>query len=149
MPDQMGGEALQLEKLNTGGALKVSSREMHFENATFDSAIGHFRLVGDVNLEEMRAQNNWQIQLATLLNSDLAIQGYVDLAEISRIFPQALAIKEGMQIVAGQADLSLHTRSEWTPSPAGTVGNYRSTGGTEWKINRLERAFKSRLSGSS
>ncbi|QDU79897.1 hypothetical protein Pla110_16170 [Polystyrenella longa] len=110
LPDQMGGDAFQLDELKTGGAFHVSSQQLRFENATFDSALGHFRMQGEVNLAEVQSQQNWQQQLATLINSDLAIQGYVDLAELASLFPQALSVKEDMKIVAGQADLSLHAR---------------------------------------
>ncbi|MCA9040393.1 MAG: hypothetical protein KDA65_08610 [Planctomycetaceae bacterium] len=109
LPDQMGGDPLYLPELKTAGALQVSPQKLQFENATLDSALGHARLLGEMNLDEFLAQPNWQKKLATLLNSDLAIQGYVDLAELANLFPQALSIRKEMRIVAGQADLSLHT----------------------------------------
>ncbi|MAT13871.1 MAG: hypothetical protein CMJ46_01215 [Planctomyces sp.] len=112
LPEQMGPEPVRMKELKTGGALQVSSRQLQFDSATFESGLGHMRLVGSMNLDEIRAEENWQQQLATVLNSDLAVQGYVDLAELAALFPQALSIREGMKIVAGQADLSLLTLEE-------------------------------------
>lgn len=102
-PTMLGADTLRVEQCVANGDAQFIGGIWQLRNLQIQSDVAALSGSGDIRTSDFAANS--------IPQSDCEIHGVIDLARLSRLLPGTLRVRQGVEIVSGQAKVSLVSRA--------------------------------------
>ncbi len=106
-PEWLGQDQLNLQHASLQGNCAVVHDTWQLTNAQLDSDAGHLNLNGQFTWPFSGPADPWQQLLATASTGDMRLSGRAELAQLARMLPQTLRVRNDSTIESGTVDFEL------------------------------------------
>lgn len=112
----LGGDQFQLTTLHAACQIVQSGVSLQFQQMVVESDIGQLNISGQARLDDLARPD----VINTLAHETFQLTGQLDLAQVARLLPNTLRLRQGTQITAGSLGLSV------TSAPAESGGRWQA-----------------------
>jgi hypothetical protein len=108
----LGSDTLRLPRLESKGSVAFDGTRIEVRDLALASDIATLEAQGGVPLAALSGGANPAKWAALLSDEDFVVQGQLDLAQLARLFPSTLRIRQGTEITSGKLAVSLDSRQQ-------------------------------------
>ena len=108
----IGNDTLRLPRVESKGSLAFDGTRVEVRDLTIASDVATLEAQGGFPLAALSGGANPAHWVALLHEEDFTVQGQVDLAQLARLFPSTLRIRQGTEITSGKVAVSLDSRQQ-------------------------------------
>ena len=109
----LGSDVFRLRNVQVACKAARQDKQVTIEEAKLDCDVGNLAAVGHIDLGERGLQTPADL----LRQPDCSLQGTLDLAQLARLLPGMLRIRQGTEITSGQVLLTVRTINPAAGSP--------------------------------
>lgn len=104
----LGNDRLELPRVEMPCRIAQKGDLIDIQQLAVNCELGKVELAGSFKQEDLSASQ----VLQALARENYELKGHVDLAQLARMLPDTLAIREGTEVTAGRVDLVLASRQQ-------------------------------------
>ncbi len=112
----LGADRFQLQKLRVPCQITQSGTKLQLQQLEIDSDIGQLNAQGQADIADLQRANLMQ----AVSRDAFQLTGQLDLAQLARMLPGTLRVREGTEITSGQVNVSI------SGQPADGNGNWQA-----------------------